>query len=341
MSGSTHVPLIEKLKGSDDYQNWKFACKAYLKGEGLWKCIEGDPTAVANEDKMAKAIQKIVMSVDKSFFVHIRDATTPKEMWDKLQEVCEDKGVNNQMRLIKRLINTKLEDFSSTEEYIEQVTSLSQQLTNMGFIVSEEWVGTLLLLGLPDKYEPMVMGLQASGTPITGIAMRAKLLASVTVDSKPGSFQNNNNNESAFVSSRFKQNFYKRSNYSGKYNKNKMQNKKHMRCYKCNRFGHLAKECRSSGKPSGQSNIAKDSDNDSEGASAWMLASFAAKEVNSYDWFIDSGATQHMTPQKDLFINYVRITNRTIKVADNNKITPSEKATSIWNLKLQMKIRHY
>lgn len=52
----------------------------------------------------------------------------------------------------------------------------------MGFEVNDEWVGTLLLAGLPDEYRPMIMGLESSGTKITGDSIKVKLLQNVKID---------------------------------------------------------------------------------------------------------------------------------------------------------------
>lgn len=331
MASANHVPLIKKLKGADDYQNWSFACKTYLKGEGLWKCVEGDAEATKNEDKMAKAVQRIVMSVDESLFSHIIKEDTPKKMWDNLKAVCEDKGVNNQMRLIKKLINTKLDDCPSTEVYVEKILSLSQQLNNLGFEVTDEWIGTLLLLGLPDKYEPMVMGLQASGTQITAATMRTKILATVHKDDTNSN--KNDNDESAFLLNRSSKGHYSQNKRFGQGSKQYNSNKKHMRCYKCNRFGHLKHECRSKTKVKDQSHLAQDSSKDSDENAAWILC-FSAKEICSEDWYLDSGATQHMSPVRKNFVNFQQIDERKITVADNNKIV----AVGIGEVQLKVKV---
>lgn len=51
-------------------------------------------------------------------------------------------------------------------------------MNGLDFKVSDEWVGTFLLAGLPDDYRPMIMGLESSGTPITADSIKTKLLQS-------------------------------------------------------------------------------------------------------------------------------------------------------------------
>jgi len=104
------LPPVEKLKGIDDYNDWKFAMQQYLEHEDLWGCVMGDTTAVQNSRNMAKAKAKIVLSVDKVNYTHIRDATTPKEVWDKLKKTFEDKGLTRKVGLLRTLITTQLEN---------------------------------------------------------------------------------------------------------------------------------------------------------------------------------------------------------------------------------------
>ena len=64
------MPQIEKLKGTEDYNDWKFAMKTYLEHEDLWKCVTGDATATLNERNMAKAKAKLILAVDRSMYTH-------------------------------------------------------------------------------------------------------------------------------------------------------------------------------------------------------------------------------------------------------------------------------
>lgn len=76
MAGPGNLP-VERLKGSLEHNNWKFLMQAYLEQEGLWGCVTGDTTAVA---EMAKARGKSVPSVDSANFTYIRNVKTPTEI---------------------------------------------------------------------------------------------------------------------------------------------------------------------------------------------------------------------------------------------------------------------
>ncbi|KAJ8717784.1 hypothetical protein PYW07_005714 [Mythimna separata] len=144
--------------------------------------------------------------------------------------------------------------------------STAHKLRNIGFEVGDEWLGTLMLAGLPDKYNPMIMGLESSGIKISSDFIKTKLLQEVTVSES-----------SAF--------FTKHKHTS----KNSAKPKgKGPRCYNCNEYGHFKNQCTS------QKNYSKKTNQNN------FSAIFSAySTLNQDDWYIDSGATMHMSRRSD------------------------------------------
>lgn len=216
---SNIVPCIDKLIGRENYNNWSFAMKAYLEHENLWSCVEGtDPEAdeVKKSSRDTKAKSKLIMMVGASNFVHIRSANTAKEVWDKLQQAFQDKGLTRKVGLMRKMIVTKLDDCSSMEDYVNTIITTAQMLNDIGFIVSDEWVGTFLLAGLPEAYKPMIMAIENSNTNVTGDYVKTKLLQEVKC--------NVDNEDKAFFSD----------NKHGKKGKNKSKKRFTPRCFNCN-----------------------------------------------------------------------------------------------------------
>lgn len=76
------APILERLDGTVNYNNWKFAMKMSLILDGLWNCVLATNTD-SNKDQMALA--KICLNVQSSCYAHVRNARTSKEAWDNLQ----------------------------------------------------------------------------------------------------------------------------------------------------------------------------------------------------------------------------------------------------------------
>lgn len=62
------------------------------------------------------------------------------------------------------------------ENYINQVVETAQRLSRTGFEINNNWVGSLLLAGLPDRFAPMIIAIEHSGISIQTDAIKSKLL---------------------------------------------------------------------------------------------------------------------------------------------------------------------
>lgn len=82
------------------------------------------------------------------------------------------------------------------EEYVNEIMSTSLKLAEVGFKMHNTWLVSLLLMGLPENYEPMIMRLEASGVTITADAVKSKILQDIKVSSTP----NTSSSNGAFVS---------------------------------------------------------------------------------------------------------------------------------------------
>lgn len=213
---------VEKLTGRDNYNNWEFAMQAYLQHEDLWCCVIGEDKTQDSEEKSKKdtrARSKIIMSVHSSIFVHIRNLKSSTEIWNKLKEVFQDKGLSRRVSLMRKMISTKMEDCTSMEEYIREIVTAAQMLNDINFEVKEEWIGAFLLAGLPEKYKPMIMAMESSGVNITGDFVKSKLLQE---DCKE-----NSSDGAALLT---------------KSHRNKKKSKS--RCFNCHQPGHFANKCK-------------------------------------------------------------------------------------------------
>lgn len=286
-SSSNSNVSVEKLIGRDNYNSWKFAMQALLELEDLWGCITGDENYMNDAKKVTRARSKIILLVEPLNYVHIQETKTAKEAWDNLQSAFEDSGLTRKVGLLRKLVTTQLNNCSSVEDYVNTIITTAHKLNGLSFNVNEEWIGTLLLAGLPEQYSPMIMGLESSGTPITGDSIKTKLLQDIRInkEAKDGS------SESAL----FFKNVVKK-----KFNKDKV------RCYSCNRTGHFASECRSKKNDKSYKNeeSRKDYKGDSKLKHKAFYALFTSNVVNnSSDWFIDSCASSHMTVNENWFVD--------------------------------------
>lgn len=162
--------------------------------------------------------------------------------------------------------------------------STAYKLRNIGFEVGDEWLGTLMLAGLPDNYKPMIMGLESSSIKISSDFVKTKLLQEVKVTES-----------TAFLTK------HRKSDTNSQNSKSKGRGP---RCYGCNKYGHYKSQCR---KNNNQNNFA---------------AIFSAySSLNPDDWYIDSGATMHMTKRSDWMYDLEAPPIQKITVANNSTVS--------------------
>lgn len=158
--------------GRENYEDWAFAVENFLILDGIVDCITGTET---DAGKIAKAKAKLALAIDASIYVYIKQAKTAKEVWDKLKSLFDNSGFTRRINLLRKLISTRLEDCGSMSSYVNHMVGTSQRLRSTGFEISDEWVGSLLLAGLPDKFTPMIMAIEHSGIAIETNIIKTKL----------------------------------------------------------------------------------------------------------------------------------------------------------------------
>lgn len=197
----------------------------------------------------------------------------------------DDSGFSRKITLLRHLISIRLEKCDSMATYVTQMVETAQRLNGTGFTITDEWVGSLLLAGLSDRYSPMIMAIEHSGISITADVIKSKLLdMEVTSD-----FEGSN---AAFAA-------------RNKYSSGNTKPKKHggssmsmpntktaadispltktITCYKCKEDGHYRNQCPMLKK--------------SKSKCVFNVV-FLNGKFNKNEWYVDSGASAHMTANK-------------------------------------------
>lgn len=263
MSGGI-LGSIEKLKGSENYITWKIAVENLLCYEALDEFITKAELASGDAPKDKKAKSIITLTLDKSILIHIASCKTAKEVWDALKTTYEDLGLTRKLSLVQKITNTKLESSNSMESYVSDIMTAAHSLDELGFKIPDDFLAMFLLAGLTPNFEPMIIAMESTATKLKSEDVKTKLLQerNSAVDGNA---------------------FWSRNNF-------KKQTKSNLTCYSCKKSGHKSAQCPE-----------KDDSNKQQksNAAASFSAAFLSGSFNKDDWYVDSGATQHMTMHRD------------------------------------------
>lgn len=289
---------LEKLNGRDNFTTWKFSVKTYLEHEGLWTCIEPSAGTTVDAAKDIQARSKIILLINTQNYVHVQECKTAREVWDNLHKAFDDNGLTRRVSLLRELINTSLESSDGIEDYVSKIINASHKLRNIGFEVNDEWLGTLMLAGLPDEYRPMIMGLENSGAKIGADFIKTKLLQEVKIEDSSSAFYSNLKS-------------YRNDKTHNSKPKPPMKTRS-PRCFNCNGYGHFAKFCKKPKKAHSKDNKEPES----------FIAAFSVFDSKTNKrWYIDSGASMHMCSNKEWLCNVREPSVKTVTVANREPLS--------------------
>jgi len=303
-----YLNSVPKLMGRENYADWAFAVQNVFILEGLSKCLDGSETDTV---MVSKAKAKVILTLDSSLFIHVKNTSTAKEVWDKLKKLYEDSGFARKIGLLRKLISLRLDNCESMENYVNQVIDTSQKLERCGFQLSQELIGSLMLAGLTDKFEPMVIAIEHAGIDVTADSIKSRLL-----DMHIGGADSQS--AGAFASSTFSRGARGGASRSiagrrfGKEHRGGASSglKKDLRdvtCFKCKKTGHFMNKCPEVKKNEDSSNA--------------FNAVFLTGNFNNTDWYVDSGCSVHLTSRKDWLENVNKdVPVKEITVANNTRL---------------------
>lgn len=295
-----YIQSIPKLKGRENYDEWSFAAENLLVLEGIVHYIKPIPNTEIKPEEDAKTKAKLILTIDPGLYVHIKETTSSKELWMKLKNMFDDSGYSRKISLLRHLISIRQENCNSMTAYVTEMVDTAQRLKGTGFTITDEWIGSLLLAGLPEQFSPMIMAIEHSGIQITTDAIKSKL-----IDMEVSKFNDTDSSGAAFAAKKW---HFKTSNNTSKdggSSTSKMTEKKIV-CYKCKKSGHFRNQC-----PLLKRN---------KETNAFSVV-FLNGKYNRNEWYVDSGASAHMTANKD-WINNANFTPSLseITVANDTKV---------------------
>lgn len=346
---------IDKLVGRENYRSWAISMRALLEVEDLWDTIQVPTGGELSEDpkKRQKARGRIILAIEPEVYAYVENATTPKEAWEELAKTYDDKGLARKVTLLQEATTTKFENCKSMEDYVSKIISAAKKLKTIGTDLADDLVGALLLAGLPASYKPMIMALSNSGVNVTADLVKNKLLE----EQEHGNNESDLESRGLFAQSHNARNQHSNGNrwrHTSKQNSQNMRRSSSVRCYNCNKFGHISKGCtapkrKENNKACKVTTADDDEEDDTVCALLTMLSTHETHTVvtdslnikpnyctlnalkillavdlvtdaSSADWILDSGASAHMCCSKVNLINVREPRTRSVTAANKSKM---------------------
>ena len=173
-------------------------------------------------------------------------------------------------------------------KYVGRATDLRDKLAAAGFEVKDEEVVLSILAGLPKEYETVVAVLELSDATLKLDDLLPKLL-----QAEQRMPRGEKGPEAAYFSRRMGQDWKAKSGASGAGSAGRKETRE---CFYCGKRGHLKADCRK--KKADE--LRAQRDRGQGGGWAHAVAMAASTTGNTQEWVLDSGASHHITFQRDL-----------------------------------------
>ncbi len=133
------VPLLND--NGDDYTHWCKMVTLVLEHRGFWD----------------------VVALSCAPCNHVLDVKTLKEIWDLLKARYQGDDELRQHYLLERLFMNSFLDTEVMELQIAEVVSITCQLTDIGFPVSDQWLTGMIKVKLPATWDTLKTVLSNTG----------------------------------------------------------------------------------------------------------------------------------------------------------------------------------
>lgn len=301
---------IDKLN-DQNYGIWKFKMRLLLTREKLLSVVT-DPrpanadAAWTSNDEKAQAL--IGLALEDTQLIHVMQQTSSKGMWDGLKSYHERASLSSKIHVVRQLVSLRMPEGGSMSEHLKSMTELRLRLTALGEEVKDHWFVALMLSSLPSSYDGLIMALESRpDEDLTVEFVKGKLLdeGRRRDEKSPGA-------ESVFAtasSSRKQQKVFGEKQIAKK--------EKEKLCHYCKKEGHFRRDCRKLAQDrqeKGKANVAAESKEVFE----MCLAAGSAGEESV--WYLDSGATSHMTNDASVLGEIDESKSTTICLADGKQI---------------------
>lgn len=337
------------------WDHWSEVMENFFRARGLWSLIENgyeEPavtTVLSDEQRQQldnaktndhKVKHYLYQSIDRVTFEQILDRKSSKIIWESMKAKF---GGNARVKrsLLQKLRRDfevlEMKESENIEEYFTRVLAITNQMRSNGETLNDTKVVEKILRTLSEKFMYVVVSIEES-KDIESITLD-ELQSSLAVHEQKFKKPEKAEDQVLKVTYGRGRGFTGRGRGRGR---GRTFNKSTVECYKCHKLGHFQNECPKWDEEANYADLETeemllmayiededDKASDVEEGVNWALMAKSEEHGSGRKraWFLDSGCSNHMSGDKELFSNVDMEFKHSVKLGNNKRMEVSGKGS--------------
>jgi hypothetical protein len=262
---------------------------------------------------------RVILDAVKDHLIpHLSEKKTAKEMFDALVSLYQSENINRKMVLRNKLRSTQMSRSDSVTSYLMKITQIRDQLAAVGEKVDDAELVNTTLNGFSKPWEPFVKGICAREKLPTFERLWDDCIQEETQEESKANRQEGDENL-ALVSQTRKGKGKGSGKSKGEESASQPGKRKDLskiKCFICHKHGHFASQCpEKKGKLKSQQVATSTKTQMDEFVAKFekdfsLVSCFSTSTVSRSAWYVDSGASSHMTSARELFTSLTKQDSR-------------------------------